>query len=85
VDLTLLDTVVVKHDLPEYRLRAGDAGAIVEVHDPDFFEVEFVTASGKTHALVTLRTAQVRKAGNRDLLAVRALSDDPPAAGAGNR
>ena len=85
MDLALLDTVVVKRDLPEYHLRAGDLGAIVEIHDPNFFEVEFVTAGGKTQALVTLQTAQVRKAGNRDLLAVRALADDSPAAGSGQR
>ena len=50
----LLDTVVLDRDLPPYGLRAGDLGAVVEVYEPDGLEVEFVTASGKTQALVSL-------------------------------
>ena len=51
----LLDTVVLNRDLPEHRLRRGDLGAVVEVYGPDGLEVEFVTASGRTVALVTMR------------------------------
>jgi hypothetical protein len=50
----LLDTVVLDRDLPQHGLRAGDLGAVVEVYEPEGLEVEFVTASGKTQALVTL-------------------------------
>ena len=70
---TLLDTVVLARDLPERGLRAGDVGAIVEIYDSDAFEVEFVTAVGRTQALVTLRSGDVREVGDRDLLAVRSL------------
>lgn len=49
----LLDTVVLERDVAESGLRAGDLGAIVEVHDAHHFEVEFVAASGGTEALVT--------------------------------
>ena len=66
-----LDTVVLAHDLTEAGLRAGDLGAIVHVHAPDTFEVEFVTASGKTQALLTLSTADLRPVSDDDLLAVR--------------
>jgi hypothetical protein len=69
----LLDTVVLKRDVPEADLRVGDLGAIVEVHDPDHFEVEFVAASGRTQALVTLRAGDVRHVDDRDLIAVRSL------------
>jgi pyridoxine 5'-phosphate synthase PdxJ len=69
----LLDTVVLKRDVPEADLRVGDLGAIVEVHDPDHFEVEFVAASGRTQALVTLRADDVRHVDDRDLIAVRSL------------
>lgn len=69
----LLDTVVLAHDLPEHGLRAGDLGAIVEVYKPDGLEVEFVTASGLTEALVTLRASDVRQVGDTDLIAVRSL------------
>ena len=56
----VLDTVVLARDLPEHGLRKGDLGAIVEVFMPDALEVEFVTASGRTEALVTLKEADVR-------------------------
>jgi hypothetical protein len=39
-------TVVLERDLPEYRLRRGDLGAVVQVYEPEGLEVEFVTASG---------------------------------------
>jgi hypothetical protein len=69
----LLDTVVLNRDLPEKGLRRGDLGAVVEVHDPDGIEVEFVRASGRTHALVTLRASDVRALSDGDLIAVREL------------
>ena len=69
----LLDTVVLKRDMPEAGLRVGDLGAIVEVHDADHFEVEFVAASGRTQALVTLRSDDIRHVNDRDLIAVRSL------------
>jgi Domain of unknown function (DUF4926) len=69
----LLDTVVVTADIPSHGLKRGDVGAVVEVYSPVSFEVEFVTASGKTQAVLTLGTHQVRPVGPRDLLAVRQL------------
>ena len=69
----LLDTVVLKRNVPEAGLRVGDLGAIVEVHDPDHFEVEFVAASGRTQALVTLDSDDIRHVNDRDLIAVRSL------------
>jgi Domain of unknown function (DUF4926) len=50
-----LDTVVLVRDFPKEGLRAGDLGAVVEVYPPDGIEVEFITASGRTTALLTLR------------------------------
>lgn len=67
----LLDTVVLDRDLPERGLRRGDLGAIVEIYEPDGLEVEFVTASGKTEALVTLQDCDVRNVEDSDLIAVR--------------
>jgi hypothetical protein len=69
----LLDTVVLVHDLPAQGLRRGDLGAVVEVYDDGAIEVEFVRASGKTQALVTLRAADVRAIDDGDLIAVRSL------------
>ena len=68
-----LDRVVLVRDLPEHELRAGDLGAVVEVYPPDGLEVEFVTASGRTTALVTLTSTDVRAISDSDLVAVRSL------------
>lgn len=66
-----LDTVVLDRDLPEHGLRRGDLGAVVEVYAPDGLDVEFVTASGKTEALVTLKAKDVRAVEDHDLISVR--------------
>ena len=52
--LHALDVVVLTHDVPAHGLRSGDLGAVVEVYGPDAISVEFVAASGRTKALVTL-------------------------------
>lgn len=70
----LLDTVVLERDLPQHGLRAGDLGAVVEVYEPDGLEIEFVTASGKTQALVTLNVDDVRPVQEGDLIAVRSVA-----------
>jgi hypothetical protein len=67
----LLETVVLERDLPEHGLRKGDLGAVVELYEPDALEVEFVTASGKTQALVTLAVGDVRAVDDHDLVTVR--------------
>jgi hypothetical protein len=67
----VLDTVVLARDLQEHSLRSGDLGAVVEVYEPDGLEVEFVTASGRTAALITLNARDVRAVADDDLVAVR--------------
>ena len=74
MEIELLDTVVLKQGLPSYGLKKGDIGAVVEIYDPDGIEVEFVTGSGRTQALVTLKVDQVRSVGPTDILAVRDIS-----------
>ena len=70
----VIDIVVLQTDLPEYGLRQGDLGAVVHVYEPDGLEVEFVTASGKTEALVTLKADAVRSVVDNDLVAVRTFN-----------
>jgi hypothetical protein len=70
---TELQTVVLDRDLPDKGLRKGDLGAVVHVYEPDGLEVEFVSASGKSEALVTLKDADVRPVADGDLIAVRRL------------
>jgi Domain of unknown function (DUF4926) len=73
MEIRRLDTVVLARDLPAYGLRAGDLGAVVETYPPDSLEVEFVTASGRTEALVILHPSDVRRVADDDLVTVRTL------------
>lgn len=73
MDFKKLECVVLLHDISEHGLRAGDIGAIVEVYPKGGLEVEFVTGSGKTQALVTLSETDVRRVDSHDLLAARRL------------
>lgn len=67
----LLDTVVLDRDLSDLGLRRGDLGAVVELYAPNHLEIEFVTASGKTGALVTLSVDDVRPVQDGDHITVR--------------
>lgn len=71
----LLDAVALTNDHLEAGLRKGDVGAIVEVLGEDAYEVEFVAASGRTQALVTLVASDVRALGDSDLMSVRSLAE----------
>ena len=62
-----LDAVVLTTDVPTHGLRRGDVGTVVHVNSPESFDVEFVRASGRTQALVTLGAKDVRPAGDQDL------------------
>ena len=68
-----LACVVLERDLPDHDLCKGDLGAVVETYKPDGLEVEFVTASGDTRAVLTLSKRDVRSISAADMLAVRPL------------
>ena len=70
----VLDTVVLDRDLPDHGLRKGDLGAVVELYEPDGLEVEFVTVSGRTAAVLTLTVQDVRPVADDDLVSVRQLA-----------
>ena len=65
------DTVILTHDLSEHGLCQGDLGTVVQVYGREAVEVEFVTAGGRTQALVTLKTEDIRPVKDTDLIAVR--------------
>lgn len=70
-----LDTVVLTHDIIEHALKAGDMGAVVTVYkDGEAYEVEFVTASGKTVALLTLTKKDIRPVAKNGILHVRGFA-----------
>ncbi len=67
-----LDLVALTHDIVDYRLKAGDVGTVVHCYDDGAgFEVEFVTAEGKTVALLTLTAADIRPIDRAEILHVR--------------
>jgi Domain of unknown function (DUF4926) len=72
-----LDTVVLNRDVPAHGLTKGDVGAVVHCYaDHKAFEVEFVTAEGKTVAVLTLTEKDIRPMGASEILHAREIA--PP-------
>jgi hypothetical protein len=70
-----LDTVVLTKDLPESGLQKGDVGAVVHCHaGGTAYEVEFVAADGRTIALLTLPSDEIRPMQGGEILHVRELA-----------
>ena len=60
MDIKLFDVVAVIGDLPEYNLRRGQVGTVVEMlADGKAFEVEFSDREGRTYESVGLRPDQI--------------------------
>jgi Domain of unknown function (DUF4926) len=69
------DRVVLTQDVPEEGVMAGDVGTVVHIHgDHAGYEVEFVTLTGHTLAVVSLLRGQVRPITRRDVVHVRELA-----------
>ncbi len=69
------DRVVLKVPVPAEGLEAGDVGTVVHIYkDGQAYEVEFITLDGKTAAVVTLESAQVRPVGRREITHARELA-----------
>jgi len=69
-----LDNVVLTVDLPEHRLRQGDVGTVVLVHGDRGYEVEFMTLTGETLAVVSLDASRVRPIGAREIAHARQVA-----------
>jgi ATP-dependent exoDNAse (exonuclease V) alpha subunit len=71
-----LDIIAITHDIEESGLKQGDIGTIVHCYkDNKAFEIEFVTADGKTVALLTLKSEDIRSLKDREVLHVRELTE----------
>lgn len=57
--MKLFDTVALLEDRPTLKLYRGQVGTIVEVYEPDVFEVEFSDLKGQVYALETLQSSQL--------------------------
>ncbi len=64
--------IVLLHDLPEWRLSAGDVGTLSQV-EPAGTEVEFATLNGRRYALVRLEYGWFRRAGSNEIATTRPL------------
>jgi hypothetical protein len=70
-----LDTVVLTHSIEEYGLKEGDIGAVVHCYvDGNAFEVEFVTAEGRTITVLTLTSNDIRLMRGKEILHVREIA-----------
>jgi hypothetical protein len=70
-----LDTVVLIHDIEEHSLKEGDIGTVVHCYrDGKAYEVEFVSADGRTIAVITLTHADIRMMDSKEILHVRKIS-----------
>lgn len=69
------DRVVLRSEIPEAGLKAGDVGTVVHVHKGgEGFELEFITLDGETVAVATLLASQVRPVHRREITHARSLS-----------
>ena len=70
-----LDMVVLTSDLSEHGLQKGDVGTVVHVYSVGGgYEVEFVTAEGRTVAVLTLTATDIRPMAAREILHVREVA-----------
>ena len=70
-----LETVVLTRDVPEHGLVKGDVGAVVHSYAVgEAFEVEFVTAEGRTVSVLTLSGSDIRPMSSGEILHVRELA-----------
>lgn len=69
----LLEQIVILIDVPEYDVRAGDLGTVVEIYETpsSALEIEFVNPDGTTRALLTVSPEQVRRITHADIFAIR--------------
>jgi len=69
------DPIVLTTDLPEYGLQTGDVGTIVHVYkDAKAFEVEFISLTGKTVAVVTVPADKSRSVQEGEITHARTMA-----------
>jgi Domain of unknown function (DUF4926) len=69
------DRVVLSKPLTDHGLQSGDIGAVVHVYPGGTaYEVEFVTLTGQTAAVVTVSADQIRPVSGGEIPHARELS-----------
>lgn len=70
-----LDVIILTVDMPKSQLKKGDMGTVVKVYGNNNYDVEFLTTSGNTIALLNLDATQVRSPyGNSEIIHVRDIA-----------
>jgi len=69
-----LDRIILTKDIPESKLKQGDIGIVVLIHDKSAgYEVEFSTLDGDTISLVTLNSEDVREIRKHEIAHARVI------------
>ena len=69
------DRVALIRDLAEFGLTKGDLGTVVHIYaDGKAYEVEFMTLTGDTIAVVTLEAGDVRPTTTREIAHARQVA-----------
>jgi len=63
------DVVKLIVDFPEYGLKAGSLGTIVDIYSDGEYEIEITTAEGDTLDCVAVTPDQIREARKLDVAA----------------
>lgn len=70
-----LDTIVLNRNIEKNGLKKGDVGTVVHVYEEGkALEVEFITAKGKTLAVLTLTPDDIRSMARNEILHVRGFA-----------
>jgi hypothetical protein len=76
--LRLLDNVLLREDVPDYALKKGAIGTIVEIFEPDAYEVEFIDNKGQTYGMCSLLDRQLMYVPSSVLKFLELLEDEEP-------
>jgi hypothetical protein len=69
-----LEQVALTVDLPEYHLKAGDVGTVVDITpNGQQYTLEFFNFAGDTIAVVPVKASQVRPLGRQEITHARVL------------
>lgn len=72
-----LEIVALNSDIPEYGLKKGDTGTIVDIHeDGETYEVEFMSDEGRTIAVATLDVTDISPTAEVNLESQKAEKSD---------
>ena len=69
-----LDQVALTVDLPEYHLKAGDVGTVVDITpNGKQYTLEFFNFDGETIAVVPVKLTDIRRVGNKEITHARVM------------